>query len=224
MYIYSLFTSSLCEFLVFVCYTLALYYCWHSVYSLVLCVFVTWSSFLFPVSHFLFLRSSLFLVPCPLSLVFFIDLCLLVFSFEFVALPPRIYFILCIVWSSCLLLYWHSGPDPHFVSRRLLSCLLSLYRDIYLITCLLTCLFDYDFSLVQLSHYFHYIVLLGPHSLSLSLTTRNTTTVKIKNITWCEVWPLCNTNTKHSDVTTTTFNYSIINIGGKGLNRLQAIG
>ena len=87
------------------------------------------------------------------------------FSFEFVALPPSIYFILCIVWSCCVYYYIDILVlTPHFVSRRLLSCLLSLYRDLYLITWLLTCLFDYDFGLVQLNHYFHYIVHLGPHS------------------------------------------------------------
>ena len=126
------------------------------------------------VSHFLFLRSSLFAVlcPCPVSLVFFIDLCLLVFSFEFVA-PSQYLSILCIVWFCVYYYIDILVLTPHFVSRRLLSSLLSLYRDLYLITWLLTCLFDYDFGFVQLNHYFHYIVHLGPHSLSLSLTTRN---------------------------------------------------
>ena len=53
------------------------------------------------------------------------------FSFEFVAPPPSIYFILCIVWSSCCVYYYIDilVLTPHFVSRRLLSCLLSLYCD-----------------------------------------------------------------------------------------------
>ena len=100
--------------------------------------------------------SSLFLVPCPcpVSLVFFIDLCLLVFSFEFVTLPPSFYFNLCIVWSCVSYYIDILVLTPHFVSRRLLSCLLSLYCDLYLITWLRTCLFDYDFEFVQLNHCF----------------------------------------------------------------------
>ena len=86
------------------------------------------------------------------------------FSFEFVTLPPSFYFNLCIVWSCVSYYIDILVLTPHFVSRRLLSCLLSLYRDLYLITWLRTCLFDYDFDLVQLNHYFHYIVHLGPHS------------------------------------------------------------
>ena len=122
------------------------------------------------VSCFLFPWSSLFLVPCPclVSLVFFIDLCLLVFLVLSLWLSLPVYFNLCIVWSCVSYYIDILVLTPHFVSRRLLSCLLSLYHDLYLITWLRTCLFDYDFDLVQLNHYFHYIVHLGPHSLSLS--------------------------------------------------------
>ena len=97
---------------------LALYYCVHSVYSLVLYVYVTWSSscFPFPVSHFLFLRSSLFLVlcPCPVSLVFFIDLCLLVFLVLSLWLSLPVFISSCVLFGLVLLLYWHSGSDPPF--------------------------------------------------------------------------------------------------------------
>ena len=88
-------------------------------------------------------RSSLFPVPCPslpcpvsLVFVFFIDLCLLVFLVLSCGSPSQYLFhpVYCLVFLLCLLLYWHSGSDPpHFVSRRLLSCLLSLYRDLYLL-------------------------------------------------------------------------------------------
>ena len=118
--------------------------------------------------------SSLFLVPLSSkSCLFHRSMFVSLFSFEFVTLPPSFYFNLCIVWSCVSYYIDILVLTPHFVSRRLLSCLLSLYHDLYLITWLRTGLFDYDFELVQLNHYFHYIVHLGPHSLSLSLTTRN---------------------------------------------------
>ena len=99
------------------------------------------------------------------------------FSFDFVAPPPSVCFILCIVyvWSSCCVNRYIDFLVLTLIlcSRQQLSWPLSVYLDIcdYLDSDL--CLFDNDFCLAPLNFFFHFTVQLGPF-LHFSFTTRNT--------------------------------------------------
>ena len=80
------------------------------------------------------------------------------FSFDFVAPPPSVCFILCIVyvWSSCCV---YLNIDFLVLtlsscSRRQLSCPLSVYCDIYDYLDSDLCLFHYDFGLAPWNLFF----------------------------------------------------------------------
>ena len=131
------------------------------------CVIIRFSSIcvsvLFPVSCYLGLACFQCSCVFPVSPVFYISVSL--FSIEFLAPPPPVYSVYCVVLSWCS--DWLSGFDHTSVSRWLFSCLLLLYLDIsdYLVfdLCLSTLLLPSP----NTSPVFPHIVHLGPHSLTI---------------------------------------------------------